>query len=249
MLHDLFLLIVLGLHGFMFAQTITGKVTESSQSHKGLADALVRVKEKPITVVTKADGTYAIDKVGQGVYTLIATKVHYYPSVQESVPSGKRADFELLEVKYGMSGKVLVGDLDEATAKKLLPAAKTAGDALSVYLLSNRLVVANPSNRAWKLDSKNAEMTLREHPAKILGSVTDASGNPVPNAEVKVANAGTGDQVATTTNASGEYEVSVFPVGAYALEVHAKGQKQGASVDSILVQANASVTMNVSVPE
>lgn len=243
------LVIVLGLHEVAFAQMITGKVTESSQPHKGLADAVVTVKEKSLTAVTKADGTYVINKVGQGVYTLIATKVHYYPSVQESVPSGKRADFELLEIKYGMSGKIIIGDLDEARAKRLLPAAKTAEDALSVYLLSNRLIVAHPSNLTWKLDASAAEMTLRSHPAKILGAVTDTNGDPVPNAEVQVANSGTGDLVATRTNASGQYEVSVFPVGAYALTVHAKGQKQSASVDSIQVQANSSVTMNVSVPE
>ncbi len=59
--------------------------------------------------------------------------------------------------------------------------------------------------------------------ADILGTVTDASGAVVPNATVVVKNIGTNEERTVQTNGSGEYTVSILPVGHYSISVKAPG--------------------------
>lgn len=58
--------------------------------------------------------------------------------------------------------------------------------------------------------------------ARVVGTITDASGAAVPNANVAAKNAGTSQEFKTLSNALGNYEV-VLPVGPYTLDVVAPG--------------------------
>src|SRR5438067_9105090 len=57
----------------------------------------------------------------------------------------------------------------------------------------------------------------------IVGRVMDASGAVVPNATVTVTNKATGGAVATSANASGEYQVLALIPGTYSVKVSAPG--------------------------
>jgi hypothetical protein len=59
--------------------------------------------------------------------------------------------------------------------------------------------------------------------ADILGTVTDASGAVVPNATVVVKNLGTNEVRTVQTSSSGDYTVSLLPVGHYSVSVKASG--------------------------
>ncbi len=55
--------------------------------------------------------------------------------------------------------------------------------------------------------------------ADIVGTVTDATGAVIPNANVTVTNLDTHEQRALKTNAAGEYQVTLLPVGRYSVTV------------------------------
>ncbi len=57
----------------------------------------------------------------------------------------------------------------------------------------------------------------------ITGTVTDASGAVVPNADVVLANASSGDVRKSTTNSDGYYSFSSVPAGTYTLTIDAAG--------------------------
>jgi hypothetical protein len=57
----------------------------------------------------------------------------------------------------------------------------------------------------------------------IQGTVTDASGAPVPNAPITVNNESTGEQRATASDSSGVYQVPSLRVGKYRVSVKAPG--------------------------
>jgi hypothetical protein len=69
--------------------------------------------------------------------------------------------------------------------------------------------------------SASAQLTT----ADILGTVTDASGAVVPNATITLVNLDTHETHNTTSNASGDYQVTFLPVGRYSVSVKAKGFK------------------------
>src|SRR5882757_1005917 len=57
--------------------------------------------------------------------------------------------------------------------------------------------------------------------ADILGTVTDATGAIVPNAEVTLTNLGTNEKRTTQSNGSGDYSFTLLPVGHYSIAVKA----------------------------
>lgn len=59
--------------------------------------------------------------------------------------------------------------------------------------------------------------------ADILGTVTDATGAVVPNADVVLTNLGTNEKRTGTTNGSGDYTFTLLPVGHYSISVKAPG--------------------------
>jgi hypothetical protein len=59
--------------------------------------------------------------------------------------------------------------------------------------------------------------------ADVVGTVTDASGGAVANADVTITDAGTGVSRTTKTSASGEYAFTALQVGTYAVNVKAVG--------------------------
>ena len=58
---------------------------------------------------------------------------------------------------------------------------------------------------------------------QILGTVTDASGAPVPNAKVTAKNAQTGYEQSASTSSEGLYRLPVLPLGGYDINVQATG--------------------------
>ena len=62
----------------------------------------------------------------------------------------------------------------------------------------------------------------------ITGTVTDPTGSNVPNAQVVIRNAGTGEIRAVETNSSGTYGAYALAVGQYDINVTAPGFKKTA---------------------
>ena len=61
--------------------------------------------------------------------------------------------------------------------------------------------------------------------ARLIGTITDATGAVVPNATVTVTDTGTGRIVTTQTSASGEYTENALSAGKYHIEVKLAGFK------------------------
>jgi hypothetical protein len=59
--------------------------------------------------------------------------------------------------------------------------------------------------------------------ADIVGTVTDATGAVVPNADITLTNLGTNEKRTTQSNGSGDYNFTLLPVGHYSLTVKAGG--------------------------
>src|SRR5579863_2225247 len=58
---------------------------------------------------------------------------------------------------------------------------------------------------------------------QILGTITDSSGLPAPNATVSVINEGTNETRKTTADRTGDYVFPQLPVGRYTLTVEHAG--------------------------
>src|SRR5580693_2311494 len=67
--------------------------------------------------------------------------------------------------------------------------------------------------------------------ADILGTVTDASGAVVPNANITVVNLGTGETRTAQSNATGDYSFTLLPVGHYSITVKANGFQASVTKD------------------
>jgi hypothetical protein len=67
--------------------------------------------------------------------------------------------------------------------------------------------------------------------ADILGTVTDASGAVIPNAQITLTNLGTQEKRTITSNAAGDYTFTLLPVGHYSIAVKAKGFKSFSTSD------------------
>jgi hypothetical protein len=72
--------------------------------------------------------------------------------------------------------------------------------------------------------------------ARLVGTITDASGAAIPNATVIVTNKGTARAITVTTGASGEYSVNALPPGNYHVDVKQPSFKT----------ASADITLEVS---
>lgn len=67
--------------------------------------------------------------------------------------------------------------------------------------------------------------------ADIVGTVTDSTGASIPNASVTVVNLDTHQTRSTTSSATGDYQVTLLPVGRYSITVKAKGFKNFSTPD------------------
>jgi hypothetical protein len=72
--------------------------------------------------------------------------------------------------------------------------------------------------------------------ARLVGTITDASGAAIPNATITVTNKGTARAITVTTGASGEYVVNALPPGNYHVDVKQASFKT----------ASADITLEVS---
>jgi len=74
----------------------------------------------------------------------------------------------------------------------------------------------------------------------IVGTVTDASGAAVPNAQVTAVNTSTNLSRSAQTNGEGEYRIEFLPVGNYRVEISAAGFEKSAHNDVVLQIAQPS---------
>jgi hypothetical protein len=72
--------------------------------------------------------------------------------------------------------------------------------------------------------------------ADIVGTVTDATGAVIPNASITIVNLDTREQRNTTSNATGEYQVTLLPVGRYSVTVKVSGFKSS-TTNNLAVEA------------
>jgi hypothetical protein len=79
--------------------------------------------------------------------------------------------------------------------------------------------------------------------AKILGTVTDASGAAVPNAKVTVKSPALAIERTTQTNQTGNYEVAALPPGIYNVQVQMNGFETQLAKDVVL-DVNNNVVQN-----
>src|ERR1700730_2276091 len=67
--------------------------------------------------------------------------------------------------------------------------------------------------------------------ADILGTITDATGAVIPNAQVTLTNVGTQEKRTATSNNAGDYTFTLLPVGHYTVTVKASGFKSFSTTD------------------
>jgi len=77
-------------------------------------------------------------------------------------------------------------------------------------------------------------LTRAQDTGSITGTVSDASGSVLPDAEVKVSNLAIGLSRTITTNAEGDYLAGGLPAGTYEISVTAKGFKSYSAKNIIL---------------
>jgi hypothetical protein len=78
----------------------------------------------------------------------------------------------------------------------------------------------------------------------ITGSVTDASGAPVPSAKVEAVNVATGVSLSAGTNDAGVFTLLFLPVGQYRLTAEMKGFKK-ASLGPFALEVNQTARLNI----
>src|ERR1700676_52095 len=78
----------------------------------------------------------------------------------------------------------------------------------------------------------------RADTAEVLGSVLDATGSPVPKANVTLTNQDTGIEAKTTTEENGSYDFFNVKIGRYSVTVEHPGFSK-VSTSNVLVNVNA----------
>jgi len=90
-----------------------------------------------------------------------------------------------------------------------------------------------------------ASVSLAQDPrGNIIGRVTDASGSPIPNAAIKVTNAGTGISVAAASTDGGDYRAPYLNPGRYSVEVEAAGFSKHIR-QNVEVRTTETVTLDI----
>ncbi len=74
--------------------------------------------------------------------------------------------------------------------------------------------------------SLSISAVAQEFRATVTGRVTDPVGTGIPGAKVTVQNAGTNEQLSTTTSADGDYTVPFLVPGKYSVNIEAAKFKQ-----------------------
>src|SRR5437899_854825 len=85
---------------------------------------------------------------------------------------------------------------------------------------------------------------LAQSTAALNGTVTDATGAVVPNAQVIVTNQATGVESATQTDTAGAYLFPALPIGIYRIQVTAPGF-QSAIISNLKLEVATVVTQNI----
>src|SRR5260370_13992378 len=89
-----------------------------------------------------------------------------------------------------------------------------------------------------------ASRALAQSTAALQGTVTDAQGAVVADAQILVRNEATGVERTTKSDNTGHYLVAALPVGTYRIEVRAPGF-QSAVVNNVPVQVARTAVQNI----
>src|SRR2546423_1445276 len=93
-------------------------------------------------------------------------------------------------------------------------------------MLNNRtqcLVCAFLLSAALLLGVTGAKLNAQATTGTILGTVTDTSGAVVPDASVRIMNAGTAATQITSSDSQGRYRVPALPIGEYSVQAEKMG--------------------------
>jgi hypothetical protein len=93
--------------------------------------------------------------------------------------------------------------------------------------------------RAEAVPLKKGFSTGREN--DVLGTVTDASGAVITNAQVTLRNLGTSEERATATDTQGHYAINMLPEGHYSLNVRKPGFKDYQVADVSLSRGDRAI--------
>jgi len=80
----------------------------------------------------------------------------------------------------------------------------------------------------------------------LFGTVTDATGAVVPNAQVTATNSETNLSRSTQTNQQGEYRIDFLPLGSYRVEIGSQGFKKFVQ-QGIVLQINQEARVDASI--
>src|ERR1700730_4096029 len=95
-----------------------------------------------------------------------------------------------------------------------------------------------------------SDLSAQAITAKVVGTVTDASGAAVPGAGVTIQSVQTNQSRSTKANDVGNYEFSFLPIGSYTLTVEAAGfQKAEVTPFQLSVDQTARVNVQLNVGE
>jgi hypothetical protein len=84
----------------------------------------------------------------------------------------------------------------------------------------------------------------QESTARLLGTVTDPTGAVIPSANVVAHNVATGLDRKTTTNESGDYVISLLPIGQYTVTVDSAGFRTS-TITGLSLQVNQDARLDV----
>ncbi len=214
--------------------SISGTITDAA-THSGVAGATVS-DGVDAAVTTASDGSYSIAGVAPGPYSLSVTADGYISqATAANVTAGAATaqDFALTVAPGSITGTVTDGtthsaipgatvddgvDAPVTTANDgsyTIPSVAPGGYALSVTATGygSKSAQVTVASRAA---THNFALTLT--PGSIGGTVTDATGNPVPGASVS-----DGVDPAVTSAGDGSYSIAGVAPGPYGLSVTSAG--------------------------
>ncbi|SEQ53355.1 beta-sandwich domain-containing protein [Natrinema salaciae] len=247
--------------------TVAGTVSDDTTGSP-VANATVELERDDETYVgvTDADGTYAVEDVPAGEYTLTVAATGYEAvtdtvTVLENETVTKHV--ELRATAATMSGQVTASDDGTPVANVTVAAENDDGevfeattDANGTYALTDvsagtyvvdvadtppgyrpeKIVTVAPGEHVTGVDFE-----IERTPGTIDGYVTNAAGVPIADATVADADGGA---FSVTTDENGSYEIDGLAPGRYALRAAADGYDDS-TIEFVDVEPGATATANL----
>ncbi|NMO14382.1 carboxypeptidase regulatory-like domain-containing protein [Pyxidicoccus fallax] len=222
-------------------RTIGGQVVDDAgQPLKGArVHAVSRRVPLPFEAVAGPDGVFSLEGLGEGPFYVVATAEGYLPSVEAQVEAGpqpvrlKLTPARTLEVRVTRNGAPAAATV-RLRADHLSREQRTEGEPLRFTgLYPDELVVTaeapglGAAPRTLTLDARVTQVTLElEVAGKLLVTVVDEAGEPVPNPELLLRTTA-GDLITRVRGATGAMvELGPLAAGDYVLHGQAEGFRE-----------------------